>query len=376
MRTYPYSAKEIKIIYDCIEKKGIYNGVYKDISNALAKKKFVRTPEAIRSFLSRNHKVNRNNLKKGEEYQRPTNALIENNISDHITKIRSLRDTGLKVITEKFIHCGNPVKKADIKIVSTGDWHIPFENYKVLKHMIKYHSDADILVVNGDIFEHYLVSQWKKDKSIPLRLEYEIALEWIMKLHKIFKKIVLVYGNHEYRLRSYISSNLDPAVHFATSPDLLKRLADGYDFDEYGDFVKVHDFDNVFYEPGLLNWYTKIGQCLFVHPRSYVKQLLGTAEQAMEHFIKRGEDFQCLVLAHTHRQSSSIVNGKLLLESGCACVPLDYLSDGKLNSLNQTFGYSVIYLDELGNVDFNTSHNFYWGTGHPVKTSDPLELLK
>lgn len=376
MRIYPYSSKEIEIIYNCIEKDGIYNGVYENISKILKKKGFNRTPKGVKSFLSRNHGVNKNNLKKDEEYQRPTSSLVEVNISEHIDRIRDIRDRNLKVITEKFIRVGNPAKDAKFKIVSTGDWHIPFENYRVIEHLIKNHSDADILVINGDIFEHYLVSQWKKDKSIPLRLEYEIALEWIMKLRKIFKKIVLVYGNHEYRLRSYISSNLDPAVHFATSPDLLKRLSDGYDFDEYGDFVKMHDFDNVYYEPGMLNWYTKIGKCLFVHPRSYVKDLLGTAAQAMKHFIKRGEDFQCLVMAHTHRQASSIVDGRLLLESGCACVPLDYLNDGKLNNLNQTFGYSIIYMDNDGNVDFNTSDNFFWGTGHPIKTSDPLELLK
>jgi len=371
----PYSGQEIELIYAEINKNGIYKGVYKAVSLLLQKKGFQRTPEAIRKFFSRNHGLNRNNLSEAEELGRPIHALVENNLDEHLQKIRSMRDSNLSVMTEKFIKIGNPTDKARIKIACVGDLHIPLENHLLLDKLIKEEADADILVLNGDIFEHYIVSRWKKDKSIPLRLEYEIALEWIKKLSAVFPKIILVYGNHEYRLASYFSTHVDPAVHFATSPDMLKRLADGYDFDKYNDFVKIHDFPNVHYEPGTLNWYTKIGKCLFVHPRDAISKTLGTAEKAMNHFISRGEDFQCLVMGHTHRQSSAVLNKKLLLESGCCCVPLDYESDGKLNSMNQVFGYTLVYMDQEGNVDYDKTHNVFYGTGSPIKTSDPLEHI-
>jgi predicted phosphodiesterase len=339
--------------------------MYKDISSALLELGFERSPEAIRSFLRRYK--NKGVTEVTEETYDYTEE--EDNFSRAIREIHELKEKIIDIHSSRFKRVGRPTKPTNHKVLCISDLHIPFDNNETIAHALKNHGDADTLVVNGDIFELYAVSQWPKYKNIVLKWEYQVAIEWMKLFSKMFKKVYLTSGNHEQRLRSYFSSNIDPMVSFLVSDDMLSRLAKGYDFDEDGSFIETHNFKNVHYQSGLLSWYTKIGQCLFVHPRSFSKVAGKTATNSADSFLGR-ETFQAIVVGHTHKICKIIYRDKLLIEQGCCCVPMDYESDGKMRYLPQAFGYAVVYLDEDGNVDFDKSNPVYLGTGFPTKNTE------
>ena len=332
------------------------NLLYKVIVKALKREGFERSTEAVRCFLKRNKK----------SIPLPEEKPVENKFKVAINKIKNIKNKALKSNEQKFNHVGRPKLKTDTKILCLSDFHIPFENPDTIMHAIENHGDADILVINGDILDQYSVSKWPKSKEILLQWEYSEAIEWFKLLAPMFKEIHITSGNHDNRLKSYFSDNIDKSVSFLVCDDLLSKLADGYDFDNKGNLVKTYDFNNVHYNPGLLSWYTQIGKCLFVHPNSYSKVPMKTVTNVCEGMLDR-EEFQAIVIGHTHKIGKIIYRNRLLIEQGCCCVPLDYEADGKMRYQPQSFGYAVVYQDKEGNVDFDKSNPVYLGTGFVTK---------
>jgi predicted phosphodiesterase len=362
----PWERLEKQLVYEYFSK----DLTYKEISDNLKSSGYHRSAEAVRKFLT---KFPKNKTKKTtiRVHEKALPEIFEDKYHSTINELMVLRDKLFKTTTEQFIKIGNPIN-AGIKVLTFSDFHLPFVNRHVLEHGITHHSDADVLVINGDLFDAYLVSKWPKSKAVLLQWEYQLALEWIKFFSEVFPQVILVSGNHDHRTQKYFSTRIDPAVSFLTDPDMLQRLAQGYDFTEYGDFERVHDFRNVTYDNGLLNWYTLLGKSLFVHPlKGYSTEPCATTLKAAKHFIER-EDWQCLVMAHTHRQTRSFYKDRLLIEQGCACIPMEYEAQGHMNMDSQIFGYATIYMDRLGNVDYDKTRTTYIGTGSPIKTSDPL----
>jgi len=260
------------------------------------------------------------------------------------------------------------------KILTLSDFHIPFDRDDLVLDIIEEHKDADILVVNGDMLDLYAVSTWPKEKSVVLRKEYNIALEYLKIFSKMFPSVVVTRGNHEYRLNRYFHSNVSKSVSFMVNVEILGRLVNGEEYDNEGNIVKKHDFSNVYYDNGPEAWFCKIGKTMFLHPQAFSKVEGKTAVQAQEYFMER-EDVDCIVVAHTHHQAWVPTRGKLCIEQGCLCVPLDYEKQGKLRYKAMVLGYAVVYQDKDGNCDINRSRPYYLGTQYPIKRSYDAMLL-
>ena len=79
-------------------------------------------------------------------------------------------------------------------------------------------------------------------------------------------------------------------------------------------------------------------------------------------------DFDCIVIGHTHAMGSIFWKGKLLIESGCGCGPMEYIfGNGRLAKLPHSFGYTVAHLDKGGNVDLNLTRPYFMGIAHIPK---------
>lgn len=292
--------------------------------------------------------------------------------SETLEDIELERQRLFNMITKEYSHIGNPKGKL-FKVVSISDLHIPFVNDAVIKDMIDKHSDADILVVNGDLLEQYSVSKWPKSKGIVLQHEYKIAVKYVKMFAERFKKVVLTRGNHDERVAKYFSSNIDPGISFLTHPDPLERIASGFDFTTNGTFAKVNTFDNVFYFGGLCGWYAKVGKTIFAHPSGGSGVPMKTGVNVANYFLEK-EDFDCIVIGHTHKMGQVIYKGKLIIEQGCACIPMDYEADSKMQYGQQSFGYAVIYMNAKGEVDFDKSRPVYYGTATCVDTDVRLNV--
>lgn len=248
----------------------------------------------------------------------------------------------LKQIWEKF----NDGKKK--KILSLSDLHAPFINFAAVEQAIKDHGDADILMLNGDVFDGHALSDFDKMNDFDLEVEFKQVFMFLDVATKHFKEVIWVGGNHDFtRFMRYVSRKFGQGM----KKYVLKRL-------NPIEYI-AEKYDNLLVVPH--NW-VEIGKCIFTHPDGYSSALMSTAMnqaqylRANKDFLPYG-DFQAVVQGHTHDLGEYYVNGTKIIEQGCLCHLMDYRFD-KPSSRRWVTGFAVVHLDELGNVDFNESRNF------------------
>lgn len=356
------------------------NGLtFKEISELLVEMGFhYRTPKSVegiyRRYASKLLKDSIDDILSSDEDDDSYDPDV-NMYSCGIKNINNLSDEILRNSFPRNDRVGKINQNGRIKIVSLSDLHIPFQNDNVISHMLKYHSDANTLVLNGDFLEVYSVSSWPKNKAILLREEYEKGLKILKRLASIYPRVILTRGNHEDRLQRYFSAHVDPNVSFMTDPDILHRMSRGYDFDDNEDLVKTHNLDNIIYNKSAVSWFVQIGKCIFAHPSSSTSGPMKNAINAYDYFKSRDYDFDAIVCAHSHKMGKIIYNQKLLIEQGCACMPLEYEKTSKMSYKPQCSGYAVVYLDNNGNVDFNNSNAIFCSTEYSYDPKNKFEIV-
>lgn len=252
------------------------------------------------------------------------------------------------------------------KILSISDLHLPFTRMDVVQAVLEEHADADIVVVNGDLLDGHMYSTFPKSKRLAAIVEYRIAFQLIQFLSENFPKVVIVEGNHDVRpARALKHAGFDtPDTSTLFRPNLLARIANGEELDEFGDLVKKHAFDNVIFQP-MESWYVKIGHTLFVHPHGWAGSQPGANVMKIDQLFRDrflGDTYDSIVIGHTHRCFKGIYNNRLLIEQGALCGRQDYENKADMKHLHAMNGYAVIYQDLEGNTDFNMSNFVYLGS--------------
>jgi len=256
------------------------------------------------------------------------------------------------------------------KIISFSDLHVPFFLWEDMQKALSQHCDANVIVLNGDILDAYIFSTFSKSKNIAAIKEYRMVFDLVHYLSDHFENVVMVCGNHDYRTTRAVKQagfNKDASAVFGT--DLLFKISNGEKLDEYGQLEEKLEFKNVHYQrhdP----WYTRIGKTIFCHPSGFGSKYPGaTVVKLLDHFTQRmhHDDFDSIVVGHTHKVYKGIVSGKLLIEQGAMAHKLPYQFQPDLRFKNAMNGYAVIYQDANGNTNFNDSQPIYLGTHLPTK---------
>lgn len=263
--------------------------------------------------------------------------------------------------------------EASRKILSLSDIHFPIARTDLIEQIIHQHKDADVLVLNGDLFDGYAFSSFKKDKKINALIEYNAVLTFVHLCSDIFPKVILVDGNHDVRSHRYLRDlNVSDEARDILRPNLMARIANGEVLNERGDVTDLLKFDNVYYDTRE-SWYVKIGKTIFAHPSSKDKGLPGsTAYRVAQYFSNRYEagEVDSIVVGHTHKFYKGIVGRQLLVEQGCLSGLAMYSHDPSLQYINTAVnGYAVVYQDDEGNTLFNESGPIYCGHVLPPKKS-------
>lgn len=257
------------------------------------------------------------------------------------------------------------LSSAPRKILSLSDLHFPFQCQEAIDEALAMHSDADILVLNGDILDGYAASSFGKNKNIPMHLEYIMALDFVNKVSKMFPQVYLVRGNHEARVEKYLSARIDPTMTMFGRKDVLSYLASGYVFDEQGEILGYIDMPNVHYNSTGNPWILQLGKTVFIHPNSFSSGPFATCISASEYLQQflGADNFDSVVMGHTHKLGKMVYKGKLLIEQGCLVKVMDYNKNGKFIKEPSSLGYAVIYQDAVtGRTCFNSSQVVYLGT--------------
>lgn len=264
-----------------------------------------------------------------------------------------------------------PADQAMTKILCLSDIHFPFARTDLLEMAVTEHADADICVLNGDIFEGYVFSVFEKSQRIAAIHEYMAVFEFVHRCKQIFPKVVLVDGNHDVRSSRLLKkSGLPKEATELLRPNLMARIANGERIDETGMLVEKLDFSNVYYTPQE-SWYVKVGKTLFIHPSTRGGSKPGWTVTTMgQKLMSRypDDEVDSVVCGHTHQVYKGIVDGKLLIEQGCLADLLAYhWAPNNIMKKNYQNGFAIIYQDEDGNTDFNRSGPVYLGEVFPPK---------
>jgi UDP-2,3-diacylglucosamine pyrophosphatase LpxH len=99
------------------------------------------------------------------------------------------------------------------KSVVIGDLHIPYQDKKAVSKVLQFiqYFKPDNIFINGDLIDCLDISHFEKplERHQNLAEEIEEAKYFLLQLRSIAIKsrIFYIFGNHEFRLQSYISRN-------------------------------------------------------------------------------------------------------------------------------------------------------------------------
>lgn len=266
---------------------------------------------------------------------------------------------GAKKVIDAIEEDKGRVNEDETRILCISDMHIPFN--RDIKEFFKYKGKVDILVLNGDIIDNYSMSNFTKMYRLSLVEELIQARELLIELIEEIKpkKVTVVTGNHEIRLGKKIADKIGSDL-----LDLMPRDALAFLFDtgfNYYDRIKKCKTvytpidEEVDCEVNYVgNFWTKEGKTIFVHPQAFRGTTLGTVGKAYDYFTAIGEDFQSIIMAHTHKLGMYVMNDKYLYEQG-TCANLNHMDyqDLKLPKSSQVNGYMYIIQDKDGNLIYD-----------------------
>ena len=266
---------------------------------------------------------------------------------------------GAKKVIDAIEEDEERVNEDETRILCISDMHIPFN--RDIKEFFKYKGKVDTLVLNGDIIDNYSMSNFTKMYRLSLVEELIQARELLIELIEEIKpkKVTVVTGNHEIRLGKKIADKIGSDL-----LDLMPRDALAFLFDtgfNYYDRIKKcktvytpidEEVDCEINYVG--NFWTKEGKTIFVHPQAFKGTTLGTVGKAYDYFTAIGEDFQSIIMAHTHKLGMYVMNDKYLYEQG-TCANLNHMDyqDLKLPKSSQVNGYMYIIQDKDGNLIYD-----------------------
>lgn len=249
-----------------------------------------------------------------------------------------------------------PLIEGEVKTLILGDLHIPCQNDAFIDQAMKQDGDADQLVINGDILDVDQISTFGQRRDGSLREEYHNALTYLAEWSLTFKRNFVNWGNHDFRPESYKRRWVNQAAHFLYG-NLIDNLVNGIQYgDTSGKNTGQIDLPNVYGNGGPDGWYTKIGDCVVAHPRSFYKTPGKTVLATLRYFLRREPEVSTAIIGHTHMlyrehksQATPIKDmgdlcDYLVVEGGCLCDEMDYTKEGKLNyEKPRESGYAVLY---------------------------------
>lgn len=250
------------------------------------------------------------------------------------------------------------VESVATRILSISDAHVPFNLPPTIFE--DYVNKVDILVFNGDTEDCWSCSSFPRRYRIGLDEEMVLTRQYMIDVINMLhpKQVVVLMGNHEYRLGKYLTDRLNDDV-LSIMPDTPLELIINKGFHVRDRRNKTETWyspiTEIFAEEGINIeykglWNRMIGHTIFGHPLTYSSGMLKTTEKAVNFFLRKNHEFNSICLGHTHKLGSYIQGGIQMFEQGCTCdlSKLDY-NNGKLVIPGQN-GFLYICQDINGDI--------------------------
>lgn len=251
----------------------------------------------------------------------------------------------------------------DKSIMIINDLHLPFERDDVLEIINKHKAEITTLVIGGDLIDCKSISKYPQIKSITLEEELVYTYNFLKQVRKILdkgQKIIIIDGNHEERWFKDICDLQQKDMQKFINPHLIDMIVEGFTLYDEGKKKRYEGIFDIQYIP---HWFVNIDNKVIVcHPKNFSMVKGKMLENAAQHFINRNEQFDVLVLGHTHKHSSGLVDrfqSKFVIENGCLCKPQSYSDSGKLSFTPQAYCYTIIKYNNDEKVDYNNIKTYF-----------------
>lgn len=229
------------------------------------------------------------------------------------------------------------------KILSLSDLHAPNIDFAAVEEAVKNNLDADMCLLNGDVFDGQALSSFDKMKEFDIEVELNQVFQLLDVLTEKFAYVVWVGGNHDMaRFNKFVMKNFGPSMR----DFVMKRL-------NPMDYI-AEKYDNLIIVPH--DW-VQIGDVLFAHLHNFSSVEMKTVVTVNDIFnalrLSLPEpNYRALIIGHTHHMGWLIKNGVLLAEQGCLCFDMDYRFN-KPTKIRWETGYAIIEFDDNMKAKFN-----------------------
>jgi len=253
--------------------------------------------------------------------------------------------------------------KFDKSIMVINDLHLPFERKDVLEIIEKHKNEITTLVIGGDLMDCKSISKFHQIKTLTVEEELIYAYNFLKEVRRVLnngQNIIVINGNHEERWYRDICELSKKDMQKFVNPNILGMIIEGFTIYEEGARRRYEGLEGIIYIP---HWFVNIDKKIIVcHPKNFSAVKGKMLENGVQHFVNRGEEFDVLVLGHTHKYSNGIVDryqGKFAIENGCLCQPQSYADSGKLNFTPQAYCYTIIKYNDDEPVDYNNIKTYF-----------------
>jgi predicted phosphodiesterase len=248
------------------------------------------------------------------------------------------------------------------RILGLSDLHVPYQ--LPISTFAEYSGRIDILVINGDEVDLQAISRFPKSYRDSPMEDIIKCRQYLIDLIEMLmpKDVYITIGNHDARMQSYLSKNLDSdLIELMPMTPLDLIVEDGirrYDKRTkskvwYDPLTKVFPDIKIHFDG---DWKVKIGSFWFAHPFAFSSGNLKTAERTLDYFLKNDrERITGVSIGHTHRSGDMRKGLIYIFEQGACCHTEKMLyTDGRLSDIQQK-GYVYITLDKNGDLIFDSS---------------------
>lgn len=257
------------------------------------------------------------------------------------------------------------------KIMVVVDIHYPYHREDLLDNIKKHSHEISALVIGGDAFNNDSLSKFSDISKKSFEEEIVGFYEFMKVIRGILPKsvkIILIRGNHEYRLYRYIANMHEKQLAKFINPEVIQMLVDGFTIYERTKKKEFSKIENLEYVP---HWFVNINNELVVcHPEEFSKVPIKTAVNAIDYFLARDEKFSMVILGHEHKYGEIIKNNKYGVQLGCSCKPQKYADVGKFGYIPQQYSYAIVQFDENGHIDRNETRIYKLEEMYPITEQD------
>jgi predicted phosphodiesterase len=253
------------------------------------------------------------------------------------------------------------------KIMVTADWHFPFHREDLIENITKHKDEICALIVGGDAFNNDSLSRFLsigKQTFEEEIIEFYNFVKLIRDILPSHVKMIFIRGNHCLRLFKAIAAMQEKGLQKFINPEVLAMLSDGFTIYENGKKIDYLPINNLTY---IRHWFCNINNELIIcHPEENSKTQVKTAVNAVDYFLKRNEQFEVAVTAHTHKYGSTTEYNKWAIQIGCCCKPQKYSDTGKFGYTPQDYNYIIFEFDENGKINKNQSKIYMLDEMYPI----------